>query len=201
MGFWLRNPNPVDGVTGYTWIIDPLDGTRNYVTGIPFFSLVIALAYEGEVVFGLTYDPIRQEMFHALRGEGSYLNNVAIYTSGKNDIKDALLGYDLGGLDQKASTAIEMILYLWPQLQGTRILGSSALGLAYISCGRLDIYFHHNLSVWDSASGILLVREAGGVVTDKHNVSGGLIDGGIIAANPSLHQGFLDATTGLAWRT
>ncbi len=199
-GFLAEESDSTPGTSGYTWIIDPLDGTRNYVMGIPFFSLVIALAYRGEVVLGVTYDPVRKEMFHALRDEGSYLNNVPIHIPREKKMGNILLGYDLGGLNQEAYSAIEMILHLLPQLQSTRSFGSAALGLAYISCGRLDIYFHNNLAVWDAASGILLVREAGGVVTDKHNKSGDLIEGAIIAGSPSIHQGFISATNGLPWR-
>lgn len=190
----------IEGTSGYTWVIDPLDGTRNYILGIPFFSLVIALAKGDDILLGVTFDPTRQEMFHAIRGEGAFLNGGPIKVSEKSEIEQALLGYDLGYVDEKASTAIEMILHLWPNVQGTRILGSAALGLAYAACGRLDLYFHHNLSPWDVASGILLTREAGGVITDKYTTPASLRSESIIASNAGLYGAFLKATEGLAWR-
>ena len=103
-------------------------------------------------------------------------------------------------MDADASKAIELILSLWPNIQGTRILGSAALGLAYAACGRLDLYFHHRLSPWDLASGILLAREAGGIVTDKYSVQANLYSESIIASNGALYNNFIKATEGLAWR-
>ena len=125
-GFLAEESKAVEGSSGYTWVIDPLDGTRNYVMGIPFFSLVIALAKGNETLVGLTCDPVRQEMFHAVKGQGAFLNGDPISVSSKTNLEQALLGYDLGYVDEKASTAIEMILNLWPNVQGTRILGSAA---------------------------------------------------------------------------
>ena len=199
-GFLAEESEAVAGTTGYTWVIDPLDGTRNYVAGIPFFCVVIALAFEGEVLLGLTYDPIRQEMFQAVKGQGAFLNGDPIQVSTKTELEDALLSYDLGYVDEKAATAIEMVLHLWPNIQGTRMMGSAALGLAYAACGRTDMYFHHNLAPWDLASGLLLVREAGGVITDKYAVPASLRSESVIACGTVLHARFLAATEGLAWR-
>ncbi|MQF99624.1 MAG: inositol monophosphatase [SAR202 cluster bacterium] len=200
-GIHAEESQPIQGNSGYTWVIDPLDGTRNYSLGIPFFSVVIALCREGEVIMGVTYDPIRKEMFHAVKGQGAFLNDEAINVSEKNNLQDALLGYDLGYVDADASKAIELILSLWPNIQGTRILGSAALGIAYASCGRLDLYFHHRLSPWDLASGILIAREANGIVTDKYSVDASLDSESIIVSNQGLHRNFIRATEGLAWRT
>ena len=199
-GFLAEESEPVGGSSGYTWIIDPLDGTRNYILGIPFFCLVIALAKGDEVLLGLTYDPVRREMFQAVKGEGAYLNGSPISVSSKSRLEDALLSYDLGYVDETASRAIEMVLHLWPNIQGTRIMGSAALGLAYAACGRVDMYFHHNLSPWDVASGLLLVDEAGGIVTDKRANPATLYSGGVIASGVQLHAEFIRATEGLAWR-
>ena len=139
-------------------------------------------------------------MFHAKKGEGAFLNSDPISVSNKTDLPEALLGYDLGYVDADASKAIELILSLWPNIQGTRILGSAALGLAYAACGRLDLYFHHRLSPWDLASGILLNREANGIVTDKYSIQANLYSESIIASNGDLHSNFIKATDGLAWR-
>lgn len=199
-GFLAEESEPVSGSSEYTWIIDPLDGTRNYVIGIPFFSQVIALARNDDILLGLTYDPVRREMFQAVRGRGASLNGSPISVSPKGRLEDSLLGYDLGYVDENAGRAIEMVLHLWPNIQGTRIMGSAALGLAYAACGRVDMYFHHNLSPWDVASGLLLVREAGGVVTDKRANPSTLHSEGIIASGADLHAEFIRATDGLPWR-
>ena len=199
-GFLAEESEPVGGSSEYTWIIDPIDGTRNYVLGIPFFCLVIALAKGDDIQLGLTYDPVRREMFQAVKGQGAYVNGSPISVSGKGRLEEALLSYDLGYVDETASRAIELVLHLWPNIQGTRMMGSAALGLAYAACGRVDMYFHHNLSPWDVASGLLLVKEAGGIITDKRGNPGTLYSEGIIASGAELHAEFLRATDGLAWR-
>ena len=199
-GFLAEESEPVSGSSELTWIIDPLDGTRNYVLGIPFFSQVIALSRGDDVLLGLTYDPVRREMFHAVDGQGAFLNGSPISVSPKGRLEDALLSYDLGYVDETAARAIELVLHLWPNIQGTRMMGSAALGLAYAACGRVDMYFHHNLSPWDVASGLLLVKEAGGVTTDKRANPSTLYTEGIIASGAELHANFLRATEGLPWR-
>ena len=199
-GFLAEESEPVGGSSGYTWIIDPLDGTRNYILGIPFFCVVVALAKGDDLLLGLTYDPVRREMFQAVKGQGAYLNGEPIGVSQKGRLEDALLSYDLGYVDETASRAIELVLHLWPNIQGTRMMGSAALGLAYAACGRVDMYFHHNLSPWDVASGLLLVAEAGGVVTDKRANPATLYSEGIIASGAELHAEFIRATDGLPWR-
>ena len=207
----LRAEFPGDGIlgeesggaessSGFTWIIDPLDGTRNYVLGIPFFCTVLAMAEGHDVAFGLTFDPVRNEMFRAVRGGGAFLNDSPIAVSGKTKLEDAVVSYDLGYVDELAATAIEMVLHLWPNIQTTRMMGSAALGLAYAACGRTDVYFHHHLSPWDVAAALALVPEAGGVLTDKHESQSALSTGSVIAAGPELHARFLEATAGTAWR-
>ncbi|MDP6101775.1 MAG: inositol monophosphatase family protein [Dehalococcoidia bacterium] len=199
-GFLAEESDAVPTNSEYTWIIDPLDGTRNYVLGIPFFCTVLALAKGNDVIMGLTYDPVRDEMFQAVKGGGAFLNGSAITVSAKTELEDALLSYDLGYVDEEASTAIELVLHLWPNIQGTRIMGSAALGLAYAACGRTDMYFHHNLCPWDIATGLVLVPEAGGVITDKYKTPSSLQAESVIASGNTLHARFLKATEGLAWR-
>ncbi|MBF8267049.1 MAG: inositol-phosphate phosphatase [Dehalococcoidia bacterium] len=199
-GFLAEESEPVASNSGYTWIIDPLDGTRNYVMEIPFFSMVIALAKGDDLLLGLTYDPVRRDMFQAVKGQGAFLNGEPIHVSAKTELEQALLGYDLGYVDEAAGAAIEMMLRLWPNLQGMRMMGSAALGLAYAACGKWDLYFHHSLAPWDLASGLLLVREAGGVVTDKHAGPATLRSESVIATGRGLHANFLKATEGMRWR-
>ena len=200
-GLLAEESDRVEGAADYTWIVDPVDGTRNYVSGIPYFAVVIALAYKGEVMLGLTYDPVRQELFRAHRGGGAFLNDVPIRVSAKEKLAQCLVGFDMGYTDHRAVNAVKLVEALWSQLEGVRIMGSAALGLAYAAAGRFDIYFHHNLAPWDVACGLLLVREAGGVITDRQGNSATLDSGGIIATSTRLHHQFLEATEGLPWRS
>ena len=150
-GIVAEESDPIATETDMTWIIDPLDGTSNYVNGIPFFAVNLALMIGNEVVLGITLDPMRNELFHAVKSRQAYLNQKLIKVSSKEKLEGALIGYDLGYSDEKAKTAIEMILHLWSSIRSTRMMGSAALGLAYVACGRTDLYFHHHLSQWDLA--------------------------------------------------
>ena len=185
---------------GYVWIIDPLDGTRNYASGVPFFSLVIALAHDGDVILGINYDPIRQEMFLAQKGKGAFLNGEPITPSQKSTVQECILGFDLGYNNERALNALKLLQSLWPGMQTIRVMGSAALGISYAAAGRIDLYFHHQLEPWDIAAGILLVKEAGGVITNRHGAPISPYGDGLIACNAVLHAEFLRLTEGLAWR-
>ncbi len=199
-GILSEESEPVRTSSSYTWVVDPLDGTRNYASGVPHVSVVVALERDGEVVLGVTYDPIREELFTAEKGEGAYLNGGRIYVSQRESLPECLLGFDMGYIGERAVTALDMIKALWPELQGIRIMGSGALGLAYAACGRMDIYFHHRLYPWDVASGLLLVREAGGLVVDRHGNEAKLESESVVASSLHLVNEFLTATEGLDWR-
>jgi len=185
--------------TEYYWIVDPLDGTRNFATGVPFFSVVVALAHRGEVVMGLTYDPFREELFAGMKGGGATLNGRPIAVSGRERLEDCTIGFDLGYDNAKALTALKLMERVWPGMQTIRIMGSSALSLAYAAAGRIDLYFHHALSPWDIAAALVLAPEAGGVFTDKHGGPSGLRCDGLIVSNRALHAEFLRATRGTDW--
>ena len=199
-GILSEESDPVVTGSSYTWIIDPLDGTRNYASGVPHFSVVVALAEEGRPILGVTYDPVREEMFTAEAGKGAYLNGAPISVSANLEILQCLLGFDIGYVDEAATRALDMVRALWPGMQAIRIMGSGALGLAYAACGRIDIYFHHRLYPWDIASGLVLVTEAGGTVTDRGGAPATLESPSIIASSPHLVERFLRATDGLEWR-
>ena len=191
---------PVERDSDYTWVVDPIDGTRNFAEGIPHFCVVVALARGREVVAGVTYDPMKDELYTAQEGQGAFLNGARLAVSRREAVPDSILGFDLGYVDEKAGLALDMVRLLWPGIQGMRLMGSSALGIAYAAAGRLDIYFHHHLSPWDIASGLLLVREAGGQVVDKQGKPADLFTPSIIASSPTLINKFLQATEGMAWR-
>ncbi len=185
---------------GWVWIVDPLDGTRNYASGIPFFSTVIGLALDGEVVVGVNYDPMRDEMFEASKGRGAYLNGNRIEVSKKSEISECILGMDLSYNNEGAINGIDVVRSIWPEMQTARIMGSSALGIAYAAAGRTDLYFHHQLEPWDQVAGMLLVEEAGGIITDRVGRRAGLYSDGLIASNRTLHAEFMRRTEGMAWR-
>ena len=186
--------------SGYVWIVDPLDGTRNYASGIPFFSLVVGLALDGEVLLGINYDPWRQEMFHAERGKGAFLNGEPIHVSERSTIAESVLGMDLSYDDDGAVNGLNVILSLWPGMQTARIMGSSALGISYAAAGRNDLYFHSQLEPWDQVAGMLLVEEAGGIITDRTGKRAGLYSDGLLASNSTLHAEFMRLTEGMPWR-
>ena len=186
--------------SGYVWVIDPLDGTRNYASGIPFYSVVVGLALDGEVLVGVNYDPARKEMFEAERGKGTFLNDRAITVSERSAIGDSIIGMDLSYNNEGAVNGLDVIRTIWPGMQTARIMGSSALGISYAAAGRTDLYFHHQLEPWDQVAGILLVEEAGGVITDRTGKRAGLYSDGLIASNSTLHAEFMRTTEGLPWR-
>jgi len=153
----------IKGIAPYKWIVDPLDGTRNYAYGIPHFCVSIALAQGEDVVLGLIYDPVRDELFHAEKGNGAYLNSESIYVTKRSHLREALISCDMGYNPENSRKYLDIYSNLWSNVTTTRLMGSAALGLAYTACARLDLYFHVSLYPWDIAAGILLVREAGGV--------------------------------------
>ncbi len=193
---------PVAGASPYTWVVDPIDGTRNFAEGIPHFCIVVAIADWGNVVAGVTYDPVRDELFAAQQGAGAHLNGQRIQVSDRQNIDDAILGFDLGYDFAQAKHLMEMVAGIWPQISGYRLMGSSALSIAYTAAGRIDLYAHHSLSSWDIASGILLAREAGAKVLDRATLEDAtLFSPGLIIAGATLMEQFLSMTNGTTWRT
>lgn len=199
-GVLAEESAPIESDSGYTWVVDPLDGTRNYAKGIPHFCTVVALAQGKDIVLGITYDPMREENFVAQVGKGALLNGDPISVSDTREVLQASLCFDMGYVDEKAGMALDMLRDIWPNVQSLRLMGSAALGIAYAAAGRVDLYFHHALSPWDIASGLLLVREAGGVVVDRQGETADLRTPSIIAANPTLVGDFLTTIKDTPWR-
>ncbi len=186
---------------GYAWIVDPIDGTRNYAGGLPFYSTVVGLALDGEVLVGVNYDPEREDLFEAERGSGAYLNGKRIHVSERTEFEGCIIGFDLPYIDVGARYELDMLAQsIWPNMGTVRALGSSALGISYAAAGRTDLYFQHRLSPWDMVAGILLVEEAGGVITDRNGNRATLYSDGIIASNANLHEEFLRLSEGTDWR-
>ena len=200
-GILAEESPPVEGESPYKWVVDPLDGTRNYAHGIPHFCSIIALAKDNEIVAGVIYDPVREEMFSTAVGQGAHMNGEPISVSESTELSRSLLSFDLGYVDEKAGLALDMVRSLWPGMYSIRMMGTAGLGLAYAASGRVDLFFHHSLSPWDLATGLLLLREAGGDVVDRQGNKAGLFTPSVICSSPTLIDGFLAATEGLPWRT
>lgn len=190
-GIISEETEPLEGSSDYTWILDPLDGTNNYSFGIPFFGTVIALRRGDETLVGVTYDPLRGELFAARRGGGTTLNDRPVSVSAKANVRDSLIGLDLGYVEENGRLLLGFIGDLWPRMYAYRIMGSAALGMAYAACGRLDLYCHLLLYPWELACSELIVAEAGGVVTDWEGAPVIAGESSIIAAGAAVHADFL----------
>jgi len=188
------------GGEGWMWVVDPLDGTHNFARGIPFFCINIALCYREEPLVGLTFEPLRGEEFWAQKGEGAFVNGERIEVSQVESVGASLVAVGLGYDDERAGRMLALLHELWPGMQSIRITGSAALGLAYAACGRFDLFVHHVLFPWDSAAGILLVREAGGAMSDRDGGPVSIRSEGAIAGAPGAHADFLRLAAGRPWR-
>lgn len=176
----------------FLWIIDPLDGTTNFLHGFPQFSVSIALQHKGRLEQAVVYDPMRQELYTASRGSGAFLDNRRIRVSKQVGLGGALLGTGFPYKDQQHMAAyLEMFKALSVDSAGIRRPGSAALDLAYVAAGRFDGFWEIGLSPWDMAAGILLVREAGGLVGDFAGAHDFMKTGNIVAATPKLFPAIL----------
>lgn len=172
---------------GHVWIIDPLDGTTNFIHGFPHFAVSIALEHQGRLELGVIYDPVRQELFTAGRGAGAELNNRRIRVSQRRGLEGALLGTGFPYRDDQPDEAYMAMLHTFMQTTaGIRRPGSAALDLAYLAAGRIDGFWEMGLSRWDIAAGALLVREAGGIMGDLHGGDDYLSSGNVVGANPKV---------------
>ncbi len=199
MGLLGEESSGVHAGEGYVWIVDPLDGTRNYASGIPFFSTVVGLALDGEVLVGVNYDPVREDLFEAERGGGAFLNGERVTVSERKELAECIIGTDLSYNNRGAANGLEVIREIWPGMQTARIMGSAALGLSYAATGRTDLYFHHQLEPWDQVAGMLLAEEAGGIATDRSGRRAGLYSDGIVVSSRPLHSEFMRRVDGMAW--
>ena len=200
-GILAEESQPVAGASPYRWVVDPLDGTRNYAHSIPHFCTIVALAEGDDIIAGVIYDPVREETFTASRGQGAFLNGAPISVSQTAELSRSLLSCDLGYVDEKAGLALDMLRSLWPGMYSVRLMGSAGLGVAYAASGRVDLFFHHSLSPWDIAAGLILAQEAGGRIVDRQGNDATLFTPSVICSSPALIDGFLSATDGLPWRT
>jgi myo-inositol-1(or 4)-monophosphatase len=174
------------------WIIDPIDGTSNYSRGIPIFCVSVAVACEEQVVAGVIYDPMREELFRAVRGQGAQLNSQLITVSQVTELSEAVVGIDWGRRNEVRRRSMQTLEKLAPLVRNARSVGSSALALAWVASGRFDAYLNHSLSAWDIAAGALLIQEAGGLVSNTLNQPFGLVENtSCVGANALLHAPLL----------
>ncbi len=166
----------------FCWIIDPLDGTTNFIRGVPHFSISIALKHGDKLEVGVVYDPVRDEMFAASRGEGAQLNNQRMRINNKKHLDGAFLatGFPFRG-QYPFAKYIKQFATIFPKTMDIRRCGSAALDLAYVAAGRFDGYWQGGLDIWDTAAGILLIKEAGGVVYDFTGGKNYLDSGNVVA--------------------
>ncbi len=190
-GFLLEESGAIEGSDKtHRWIIDPIDGTNNFLHGVPFFCISIALEREGTLVAGVIYNPISDELFTAERGQGAFLHNRRLRVSGRTRLDEALIecATSVTREDaQKQAAHFTQVQNITPHIGGLRSMGSAALELAYVAAGRLDAMWARNLSAWDIAGGIVLIREAGGMVSDFSNRDKMFETREIIASNSHLH--------------
>ncbi|ASF44953.1 inositol-1-monophosphatase [Methylovulum psychrotolerans] len=173
----------------FVWVIDPLDGTTNFLHGFPQYAVSIALKHKGRLEVGVIYDPLRDELFTAKRGGGATLNNRRLRVTQQPSLKGALLGTGFPfKTDLHLKAYVNMFSALTMECAGIRRAGSAALDLAYVAAGRLDGFWEIGVMEWDMAAGILLIKEAGGVVTDFSFNDNYLQSGNLIAGSPKMHQ-------------
>jgi myo-inositol-1(or 4)-monophosphatase len=185
----LAEESGAAGEHEFQWIIDPLDGTTNYVHGFPVFSVSIAVARRGEIEHGVVYDPLRQEIFSASRGGGAQLDGHRIRVSKRTSLQQSLIatGFPYRANLKHIDRYLEMLRAVMLETAGVRRPGSAALDLCYVAAGRVDAFWELGLAKWDIAAGALIIREAGGRISDFRGGDGYLESGNVVAGNPKVY--------------
>jgi myo-inositol-1(or 4)-monophosphatase len=192
-GFLAEEKNSALPTAGpVRWIIDPIDGTSNYSRLLPIFCVSLAVAVAEEVVVGVIYDPLRDELFSAGRGQGATVNGQPLRVSTTADLAEALVGIDWGRQESIRQRSLDALNRFAHHVRSIRALGSSALALAWVAAGRMDLYGNYKLSAWDIAAGALLIHEAGGLTSDLQAAPLRLVENTpCVASNGRLHREFL----------
>jgi myo-inositol-1(or 4)-monophosphatase len=191
--FLMEEGGAVEGTDDqHRWLVDPLDGTTNFLHGIPLFSVSIALERQGQLVAGVVYNPAMDELYTAERGGGAFLNDRRMRVAARKRLVDAVVGTGIPHLGRgNHGRALVDLRNAMADSAGIRRFGSAALDLAYVAAGRLDGFWEDALAPWDLAAGIVLVREAGGFATDRHGKQDIFDTGTIVAGNEAIHGGLL----------
>jgi len=185
----LAEESGVQGESDTVWIVDPLDGTTNYLHGFPVFAVSIGVQVNGRMEHGVVYDPLRQELFTATRGQGAHLEGRRIRVSGQKQLERALVGtgFPYRQADHEIGPYMNMLGKVIPSTAGVRRPGAAALDLAYVAAGRLDAFWETGLAPWDIAAGSLLIREAGGIVSGLDGSETFLDAGHILTGTPKIY--------------
>ena len=187
---FLAEESGARGDSDHLWVIDPLDGTTNFVHAFPVFAVSIALKIRGKLEVAVVYDPMRQELFTAARGQGAQLDGRRIRVSDRRGLDGALIGtgFPYRSNDQWMDRYVAMLKQVLRQTAGIRRPGAAALDLAYVAAGRLDGFWEFGLREWDIAGGALLIQEAGGIVSELHDEGDFLHTGNVVAGTPKTHD-------------
>ena len=187
----LAEESGEQGESEYTWVIDPLDGTTNYLHGFPVFCVSVALMHNGRVEHGCVYDPLRQELFTASRGDGAQLDGRRIRVTGLTQMEKALLGTGFPYRDSNMEIApyMGMLEKAIRETSGIRRGGAAALDLCYVAAGRLDAFWETGLAIWDIAAGAIIIREAGGIISGLDGSEDFLKTGHVLTGSPKIYSG------------
>lgn len=189
--FLMEESGKVDGKdSDYRWIVDPLDGTTNFLHGIPHWCISIGLEYKGEMIAGLVHDPVKDEMFHAEKSKGAFMRRRRLRISGRNTSEASMV---LTGAPRRAKDKADQFIKEYKAVQDAgfsmRRFGAAALDLAYVAAGRCEAFWERDLSAWDVAAGIVIVKEAGGFISDIDDIRKNPVDtGNILAANENMFE-------------
>ena len=193
-GFLAEESGASEGSADYVWIIDPLDGTTNFIHGFPQYCVSIGVQHRGALAHAIVYDPNRNELFTASKGRGAFLNDRRIRVTGQVKLADALVGT---GFPFKELTRLDLytrqLQSMMRSCSGVRRAGAAALDLAYVACGRLDAFWELGLAPWDMAAGVLLIQEAGGLVGDLKGEQTFMESGDICCSTPKIFPALLEA--------
>ncbi len=188
-GFITEEGTVAQHTSEYTWVIDPLDGTTNFLQQIPIYSVSVGLVHEGRIVLGIVSDVEQKETFYAWKGGGAWCNGEKISVSNRTDVQDAVVATGFPYSSRDVLPELTAVFeYFLKNARGIRRLGSAAIDLAYVACGRFDVYYETTLNPWDIAGGIILVEEAGGLVSDFSGNSDMMENGQVIAGPEPIHQ-------------
>ncbi|MTI44986.1 myo-inositol-1(or 4)-monophosphatase [Roseibium hamelinense] len=193
-GLVMEEGGVIEGTDGqHRWHVDPLDGTTNFLHSVPIFATSIALERQGQIVAAVIYNPVMDELYTAERGRGAYLNDRRLRVAGRTELPDMLIGTGLPFIGKgDHGRALKELRFVMPEVAGVRRCGAAALDLAWVAAGRFDAYWEHGLNSWDIAAGLLMVKEAGGYVSDMAGKDRMLETGDVIAGNETAHKQVLE---------
>jgi myo-inositol-1(or 4)-monophosphatase len=191
-GLLTEESGEIAGTDGsHRWIVDPLDGTTNFLHGIPIFAISLGLERDGVIVAGVVYNPIMNELYVAERGGGAFLNDRRLRVAGRKNLGDTVIATGNTPAERRDPAYLGEVQRVMAEAAGIRRSGSAAIDLAWVASGRFDAYWHHGLSPWDVAGGIVIVREAGGFVTDASGGDAMFSTGSVVAGNEIIHRQML----------